>query len=212
MPPKRGHDAKIHRPLSLGTPIERGDDVEALQGQINELYDHFKIDRQIGKDGDLGGQTFDAANEIANCLGVIGQAQQKLRRGTISEGTQALIRGRKRTPEEEVAGRKREDFRQELRRRYSKSVGEAAVAKGRQLIGVKEQPEGSNWGGKVEEFIRFTGYVEAVYWCGCFACWVVVKLGGAKIVAMAPRADARMTVSSDHPKRKAGSGPKPSRI
>ena len=30
-------------------------------------------------------------------------------------------------------------------------------------------------------FIQFTGYTGPVFWCGCFACWVVCKLGGAKI-------------------------------
>ena len=34
----------------------------------------------------------------------------------------------------------------------------------------------------------------------------------AKMVAMAPRAEARMTVSSDQPKRNAGSLPQPSRM
>jgi hypothetical protein len=175
------HPKAVHRPLSLSTPIEQGPDVRALQGQINERYRDFKIDRQIEQDGDFGKQSFDAAEEIAICLGVCDDAQDKLNRGTVSEGTQALIRGRKRTAEEEVAGRRREDYRKELRRRYAKEPGEEAVAKGRKLIGTKEQPEGSNWGGKVEEFIRFTGYEFPVYWCGCFACWVVCKLGGAKV-------------------------------
>lgn len=172
---------EVHRPLNLASPQEHGPDVEVLQGQINKQYEHFKIDRQIKKDGDFGGQTFETAEEIAICLGVVGEAQDKLKRGTLSEGTQALIRGRKRTDEEEAASRAREDYRKKLHRRYAKSPGVLAVKEGRKLIGVKEQPEGSNWGGKVQEFIEFTGYSGPVYWCGCYACWVVVKLGGAKI-------------------------------
>jgi len=175
------HRKEVHRPLSLHSPILSGADVRALQGQINERFEHFKIDRQIKVDGDLGGQTFEAAADIAYCLGICGDAHDKLRNGTISEGTQKLIRGRKRTDEEEAAGRRRKDYREKLRKRYAKDAGEKAVARGRELIGIKEQPEGSNWGGKVEEFIRFTGYTGPVFWCGCFACWVVVKLGGAKI-------------------------------
>jgi hypothetical protein len=172
---------KVHRRLALASPQEYGPDIGVLQGQVNEQYRHLKIDRQIAKDGNFGKQTFDGADEIALCLGVTGEAQDKLKRNILSEGTQALIRGRKRTEEEEKAGREREDFRKMLRKRYDKSGGEQAIARGRKLIGVKEQPEGSNWGGQVEEFIRFTGYDEAVFWCGCFACWVVVKLGGANI-------------------------------
>lgn len=172
---------KVHRRLALASPQEHGPDVKALQGQINEQYRHFKIDRQIAKDADFGHSTFDAAEEVAFCLGVTGEAQAKLKRNILSEGTQALIRGRKRTDEEERAGQEREDYRKMLRRRYDKSGGVQAVAQGRKLIGVKEQPEGSNWGGKVQEFIEFTGYGGPVFWCGAFACWVVVKLGGANI-------------------------------
>jgi hypothetical protein len=171
----------VHRRLFIASPILSGPDIRALQGQINEQYDHLKIDRQIEQDGDFGGQTFDAAEEVAISLGVCGDAQGKLGRGTLSEGTQALIRGRKRTDEERAAGNRRQDYREHLRKRYSKGAGEKAVELGRKLIGTKEQPEGSNWGGKVEEFIRFTGYSGPVFWCGCFACWVVVKLGGAKV-------------------------------
>lgn len=175
------HSKAVHRPLSLHSPVLSGADVQALQGQINEQYAHLKIDRRIGVDGDLGGQTFDAAEEIAVSLGVCGKAQEKLRRGTLSEGTQALIRGRTRTEEEARAGRRREDYRKKLRRRYSKSPGEEAIAKSEGLVGVHEEPPGSNWGEKVGEMIRFTGYTGPVFWCGCCAAWIVIHLGGAKI-------------------------------
>lgn len=172
---------KVHRRLALASPVERGPDVKALQGSINDQYRHFKIDRQIRKDGEFGRQTFDAAREVAFCLGVVSEAQEKLERHIVSEGTQKLIRGRKRDEDEERAGRRREDYRKKLRRRYAQEPGEKAVAEGRRLVGIKERPEGSNWGGKVEDFIRYTGYSGPVFWCGCFACWVVCKLGGAAI-------------------------------
>lgn len=181
MTTKEQPNKQVHRPLSLHSPALSGGDVRALQGAVNEQYRHFKIDREIAVDGDLGGQTFNASTEIALCLGVCGEAQLKLRRGTLSEGAQKLIRGRERTDAEEAAGKRRKGCREKLRRRYSKTAGEKAVEVGRKLIGVKEKPEGSNWGGLVEEFIRFTGYTGPVFWCGCYACWVVVKLGGAKI-------------------------------
>lgn len=171
----------VHRPLNLASPIERGDDVKALQGSINKQFDDLTIDHGVAVDSQFGSKTFAAAKQVAVALGVVGEAHEKLDHHALSEGTQKLIRGRERTDLEEEAARARKDYRQELRRRYSKSAGEEAVAKGRQLIGVKESPEGSNWGGKVEDFIRFTGYTGPVFWCGCFACWVVVKLGGAKI-------------------------------
>lgn len=173
--------AAVHRPLKLATPIEKGDDVEALQGAVNKQFRHLKIDRAIRVDGDFGAQTFRAAKQVAICLGVRGSAQRKLKRGTLSEGTQKLVRGRKRTKAESVVGKARAPFRRRLRKRYAKAPGEIAVAKGRKLVGVHEVPAGSNWGGQVEKFIRYTGYSGPVFWCGCFACYVVCKLGGAKI-------------------------------
>ena len=64
-----------------------------------------------------------------------------------------------------------------------KSGGDKAIKAARGEIGQREQPIGSNWGGHVTDYITFTGYTSPVYWCGCFACWCVVKQGGAKIPA-----------------------------
>jgi len=171
----------VHRPLSLHSPLLHGPDVEALQGSINKQYEHLKIDREIEVDGKLGGETFDAAEEVAFSLGVHGVAQEKLKRHTISEDTQKLIRGRKPTADEKAAAARRETYRKALRKRYDKSPGEKAIQKALKLVGVHEEPAGSNWGGKVEDFIIFTGYNAPVFWCGCFAAWVAVKLGGAQI-------------------------------
>src|SRR5690349_12823296 len=171
----------VHRPLSLHSPKLRGDDVHALQGSINKQYNHFKIDREIEVDDVLGNETFDAAEEIAICLGVVGEGQSKLKRHTISEATQRLIRGRDLTDEEKRAQARRQTYRTALRKRYDKSPGEKAIARAMKLVGVHEEPAGSNWGGKVEDFILFTGYNGPVFWCGCFAAWVAIKLGGARV-------------------------------
>lgn len=175
------HAKAVHRPLHLASPPTKGADVKALQGAVNKAFAHLKIDREIGVDGELGGQTFKATKEAALCLGVVAGARSKLERHLISEGAQELIRGRKPTVVERVAAKARARYRRSLRKRYAKSPGEDAIAKALPLVGTHEVPDGSNWGGKVEQFIRYTGYTGPVYWCGCFACWVVCELGGAKI-------------------------------
>lgn len=175
-------DKTVHRPLALTSPILRGADVGALQSNVNEQFEKLKIDCEVAVDEELGPHTLAAAERVALCLGVTGDAQDKLKRNTVSEATQKLLRGgRRRTKEEVAAGKKRERYREELRKRFSKSAGEEAIAKSAGLVGVHEEPAGSNWGGKVEQMIKFTGYSEPVFWCGCCACWIVVKLGGAKI-------------------------------
>lgn len=57
---------------------------------------------------------------------------------------------------------------------------DAAVRAGTKDVGVHEDPPGSNWGGKVAEYIKFTGYSGPVYWCGCAACWWTIKKGGGE--------------------------------
>jgi hypothetical protein len=179
---EKDKEKTVHRSLRLASPILRGEDVGALQGSVNKQYDHLKIDRQVMVDGELGAQTLAAAEQVALSLGVNGEAQTKLEHQIISEDTQKLIRGgRDRSKDEATAGDKRDDYRQQLRKRYSRSTGEMAIEKTAGLVGVHEEPAESNWGGKVEEMIKFTGYAEPVFWCGCCACWIVVKVGGANI-------------------------------
>jgi len=172
----------VRRPLILASPPIKGKDVSALQSNVNRQFEKMNIDRSVKVDGAFGPQTFKAAKQCAICIGATGDAIRKMRRDCISEGTQKLIRGgRGRTAREAIVGKARADYRRRLRKRYAQAPGEKAVASGRKLIGVTEKPRGSNWGGMVEKFIRFTGYTFPVFWCGCYACWVVVKLGGAKI-------------------------------
>ena len=174
-------DKTVHRSLHLATPHLKGPDVSALQGSINKQFAHLKIDRSVTVDGELGAQTFAAAKQVAICLGVVGPGHKKLKRNTVSMGTQALIRGRKRTTAETIAGTARAPYRAALRKRYAKAPGEVAIERALKYVGTTELPYGSNWGPKVSKFILYTGYTGPVYWCGCFACWTICKLGGAKI-------------------------------
>lgn len=173
---------EVHRSLSLATPIESGPDVRALQECVEKLGEHFEYDFDITIDGEFGRQTFGLAKGIAISMGAGRNGLKALRSGRVSESIQRLIRGeRKKTRWERLLATKRKLYRRKLRKRYDRSGGEKALAEAKRRIGVTENPPGSNWGGMVERFIRFCGYNFAVYWCGCFACWCVIKGGGAKI-------------------------------
>lgn len=175
----------VHRPLALTTPRLRGKDVEVLQGSITKGFDHLKIERSVTKDGVLGTHTFDAAHDLATALGVTGRAQAKLNhRHILSEATQELIRGRALTDAERAAQKQRDDYRVAMRKRYAIDGGEKAIRDSAYLLGpppCHEDPDGSNWGDGCQKLIEFTGYDEAVYWCGCTAAFIVVKIGGARI-------------------------------
>lgn len=74
-----------------------------------------------------------------------------------------------------------------LRRKRGESAvdsGAEAMIAAAKFIGTTESPAGSNLGPlPITESQLFTGYKvpPGVYWCGCFACYVVVKIGGAAV-------------------------------
>lgn len=170
-------------PLLLATPANRQEKpTRALQKALNGKFAHFHIDRRITVDGELGRETIGACRQIGRAMGARKNALVKLNRGRVSIGLQKLIRElRPKSKIERLNTRRRKPYRAKLRNRYAASAGQVAVNKAMAYRGTTEQPPGSNWGGKVEQFIRFTGYTFPVYWCGCWAAWVVIKLGGAKI-------------------------------
>lgn len=172
---------QVHRALTLSSPLPSGGDVKVLQGQINEAYERWNVDKRIARDGDFGPATLRAAREVAYGMGVVGEARAKLKKGRVSKGTQRLIRGRKKTRRERLATRARKPYRRRLRRRYAAAPGQKAIAWARTKIGITESPAGSNWGPEIGKWITYTGYSFPVFWCGCFACYAVVKIGGAKI-------------------------------
>ena len=179
-PYPKGTMTKVHRRLAVTTPYAKGPDVRALQSQINDNFRKFRIGRRVKEDGEFGPATLSAARQVAFLLGVVGKARRRSKSGIISQKTQKLIRGRRRFKRERLAAIARRPYRQELRKRYDRSGGKRAVKIAKSQIGVTENPPGSNWGPKVSEYIKFTGYTFPVYWCGCFVAWCVVN-AGAKI-------------------------------
>jgi len=171
----------VTRRFSLVSPTIKGDDVRVLQRNLNQQYKHFNIDKRITMDGEYGRQTLNAAKEIGFAMGDSIRQRKKLKKGIVSMGLQNLIRGRHKTKFEVLQTKLREPYRKKLQKQYDLTAGEKAVQAAQKWVGTTEQPDGSNWGGEVEKFIRYTGYTGPVYWCGCWACWVVCNLGGAKI-------------------------------
>lgn len=175
------NDATIHRPLPLVSPMVRGKDVAVLQHNVNQRFEHLKIELAIKPDGQLGPRSFNAIHDCALAMGAIAKDADRIEEHVINQHVQQLIRGRKPTAAESANFKKRADYRKQLRKANAMAAGERAIKLSAGLVGVHEIPDGSNWGGKVEQMIKFTGYNEAVYWCGCAACWIVVKIGKANV-------------------------------
>lgn len=56
-----------------------------------------------------------------------------------------------------------------------------AVQWAKRMLGTTENPSGSNWGHPVQDWILAMGYTSPVPWCGVFAGYAAVFIGGADV-------------------------------
>jgi hypothetical protein len=173
--------SKYIRGFVLTSPLMKGEDVEEYQKALNKQFRRFNYDRHILEDGQFGPGTLSASRQIGLSMGVAGRNARKLRKGRVTRMTQSLVGGRKRTVAERLASVRRRRFRKKLRKRLEPRPGVLVLTWAKQQVGVRENPPNSNWGPKIGKWIEFTGYTSPVYWCGCFACFAVVRIGGARI-------------------------------
>lgn len=72
--------------------------------------------------------------------------------------------------------------RAEIKRLREDDSGAAQAVKwARDRLGTVESPSGSNWGHPVQDWILWLGYGSPVPWCGVFAGYAAVKIGGADV-------------------------------
>lgn len=173
---------QVHRRLSVNTPYMNGPDIELLQKAVNRAFKHFHVDRRIAEDGQFGPATLSAVRQVAVCMGIGKRGYKELRKGVVNRSVQRLVRReRDKTARERVNTARRKKYRRKLRKRFDKTAGQKVIAWAKDQVGTTEHPDGSNWGHPVQDWIAFTGYSGPVYWCGCFAAYATVKIGGAKI-------------------------------
>jgi hypothetical protein len=177
-------DRAVHRDLMLTTPYTEGPDVRALQRAIDARAGELPFtDARLTNDGQFGPHTLRASGRVAFALGLSDHTCSMIKAGTVVQLIQHLIRDpSKLSAEDRQRARDREP---ELKRRYeARQAGARAAVRWARLQarkGVHESPPKSNWGHPVQDWIKFTGYDHAVFWCGCFVAFAVVKKGGAKV-------------------------------
>jgi len=175
-------DAAVHRDLMPTTPLTEGPDVKALQRAVDARARELPFtDARLTKDGQFGHHTLSASGRVAFALGLSDDACSVIKAGTVVQLTQQLIRDPSKLSAEDH--QRANDREPALKRRYEarQAGGRAAVRWARSKIGVHEKPAGSNWGHPVQDWIKFTGYENPVFWCGCFVAHAVVQKGGAKV-------------------------------
>jgi hypothetical protein len=175
-------DAVVHRDLRQTTPFTEGPDVKALQRAINaRAREQPFTDARLRTDSEFGPHTARACSRVAFALGLSDRACAEARAGTVVQLTQQLVRNPSGLSADDR--RRARDRKPILKRRYEarQAGARAAVRWARSKIGVHEQPDGSNWGHPVQDWITFTGYDEPVPWCGCFVGFAVVEKAGADV-------------------------------
>jgi len=175
-------DAVVHRDLKQTTPFTKGPDVKALQRAINARASELPFtDARLRTDSEFGPHTARACSRVAFALGLSDRACAEARAGTVVQLMQQLVRDPSGLSADDR--RRAKDRKPILKRRYEarQAGARAAVRWARSKIGVHEEPDGSNWGHPIQDWITFTGYDEPVPWCGCFVAFAVVEKAGADV-------------------------------
>lgn len=186
-----GKDKAVHRKLGLSTPLAKGSDVLALQKAIKGGLKHYRVDwLPLATDGEYGPQTVHAAAFYGWILGMTEASRRKLRKeGMLAEPIQEVLRNPEKRGDDY---RERADSRKgrlaEIRKAH-KAGPKAAAAYAKSMIGVIEEPSGTNSGKDVVRKGKRGGvsFWEDAFkmgvgpWCLAFASYCVRDIGGAKV-------------------------------
>jgi hypothetical protein len=189
----RGGKKAVHRSLHLTSPLAKGPDVRALQEAVKKGLAHYKVDWiPLKLDGDAGPQTFHAAAFYALVIGLPTKTYRRIHQQhgpTITETVQRQLRDpQKRTRVDRIREKRRKGWLRKIRKTQAEGP-KAAVAYAKSMIGVTENPAGSNSGPTVTRDGKAGGVTlwerawncSACFWCLCFACYCVRNIGGGKI-------------------------------
>lgn len=162
------------RTLKMTSPAMRGTDVERFQTDINAELARWDVPHAVAVDGVYGAETRDTARSVCYGLGL----QTPVMDNGATPAIRVKVRHRKLTPAELARYRSRADWRKRLARRYGAPDAAilASVAFARSMVGVSENPPGSNSGPRITDWCRRCG-VGPAPWCGCFAN-AVLEAGG----------------------------------
>lgn len=195
---------EVHRELIVQSPPQEGRDVANLQRALQARLKARGLadDVPVPTHGKFTHATWLAAVEAGYFLGLTSKVYLMVDkgRGVSTEGAQRFIRSPdKRLPEQLERAKVRAAVLGEGPRYYDDlaqaagvSAGhgaEAALAWAAKQIGTVEHPAGSNWGPKIEGWIRMAGYTSPVPWCGCFvnaACMAGGVPSGAGWIGYTP--------------------------
>lgn len=178
-------DPSVHRDLVVLDPPLEGRDVANVQRAVAE-----RLDARPGLEkvptpthGKWTHASAVAAVEAGYFLGLLSDTYLKAielngdRRLMLTEGAQAIIRAPDRRSAEQLArANERQGQLERGPRYYADLAHDAGVPSGGGVraalkfaasqIGTVEHPAGSNWGPKIQDWIKAAGYTGPIPWCG----------------------------------------------
>jgi hypothetical protein len=178
----------VHRELIVQDPPQTGRDVANFQRNIQVRLKSRGLgdDVPVPTHGKFTHATWVAAVEAGYFLGLLATTYLATDkgRGLSTEGAQTIIRDpEKRTDDQLDRAKERKAQLDRGPRYYDDLARQAGIPNGKgaqaamdwagKQLGVKESPPGSNWGPKVSDWIRATGYTSPVPWC--FAAGTLVN-------------------------------------
>lgn len=167
-----------HRPRTfvLCTPHMHGDDIARFQRDLNHRLHAWGVHHNIKPDGVYGPKTRHATKTVLYGLGV----EQALIEHGVTPYVRVLVRHpKRRTRRQHQRARARADWRKRLVKRYQRSGPDLFASYLHSMLGVAEDPPGSNLGTHITEWEKLTGYnpPPGVYWCGCLQNAALVAAG-----------------------------------
>jgi hypothetical protein len=205
----------VHRELIVQDPPQDGRDIANFQRAIQDRLKARGLSDEVPVPihGKFTHATWIAAVEAGYFLGLLSStylATDK-KRGLSTEGAQTIIRNPDQRDNDQLVRAK--DRKSQLDRgpRYYDNLAQfSGITKGKgakaaldfavKQIGITENPAGSNWGPKISDWIKLTGYSGPVYWCGCFTNACVMAGGLSSTVGWGGYCPAVIT----HAKNKIG--------
>lgn len=182
---------EVHRSLHLVSPLMSGEDIRQLKRSIKGGFKHREIDwLPLKVDAKANPQTFHAAKFYAWALGLGKGHLDPIRKGTIPEATQKLLRSPETRSRMDRLREKRRKKRLATIRKKQTEGPAAAIAYARSFVGTTENPTGSNTGpllhndkgqpGGVSFWQEHWG-LNGSFWCLSFASYCAAVIGGAQI-------------------------------
>ncbi len=216
VPRDESNDPSAHRALVVVDPPMRGRDVANLQQATRDRLKARGLadDVPVPMHGKFTLATALACLEAQYFLGlksetylledshghrVVTVGAQRIIREPESRTAEQLKRAEERRGQLERGPRYYEDLAKELGLSGGKGVADAlkfALAQ----VGVKEQPAASNWGPKIQDWIKAGGYNGPVPWCGCFVNACIMAGGvpsGAGWIGYTPSILSRAKAGTD---------------